>query len=249
MNTILTVIVAAGRGRRMGSEVPKQFLLLDKEPIVMRTIRRMAEAVEDYLMACSQNVNEIVDEAISVNNYVHKIILLLPDDSIPLWDDLCREHDFRIPHRVVTGGDTRFQSVKNGLAAEPEADIILVHDGVRPFANNTVVAGVIRAVAASGAAIPVVPMTDSLRQITSIIGDESTAVDRAAFRAVQTPQGFRGELLRRAYDTDYSERFTDDASVVESTTSISVILTKGDLSNIKITTPFDLKVAEVLLKG
>lgn len=246
MNKILTIVVAAGSGRRMGGEVPKQFLLLGNEPIVIRTLRRMTEAVGSYRKACSQNVHKAVDGILDVDNFVHKVALVLPEDCLDLWDKLCREYDFRVPHEVVAGGNTRFQSVKNGLAAMPDADLVLVHDGVRPFPDNALVGEVILAAEAQGAAIPVTPVVDSLRQLTP--EGKNVAADRAAFRAVQTPQGFRGDLLRRAYGVEYDERFTDDASVVEIVTGTPVILTPGSSSNIKITTPADLAIAEVLLK-
>lgn len=233
----------------MGGALPKQFLLLGGEPIVMRTLRRMNEGVENYLTACSQNVDEIVENFLNVNNCVHKLALVLPEDYIPLWRELCKKYSFDLPHTVVTGGKTRFQSVKNGLEFFPEADIVLIHDGVRPFADDNVIADVIGAAQRYGTAIPVVPVVDSLRRVFDPASDNSMAVDRSDYRAVQTPQGFRGDLLREAYSVPYDPRFTDDASVVERSGRRTVMLTAGNTANIKITTPADLAVAEILLKA
>lgn len=245
MHTILTIVVAAGAGMRMRAELPKQFLLLGGEPIVMRTIKRLADGVERFLTDRSRNVDKTVDKYLDVNNSVHKLALVLPQDYIPLWRELCQKHNFRLPHTVVPGGSTRFHSVKNGLDAFPAAEIVLVHDGVRPFPDDSIIAGVIAAAQQHGAAVPVVPVVDSLRRLS---GSGSEAVDRAAYRAVQTPQGFRGALLREAYAQPYEARFTDDASVVELSESGRVVLTAGNPANIKITTPADLSMAEILLK-
>lgn len=248
MHTILTIVVAAGSGTRMGTELPKQFLPVDGEPIVMRTLRRLSEGIERFLTGGSQNVDETVRNFMNVDNCVHKLVLVLPETYITLWRELCRKHEFSLPHDIVAGGQTRFHSVKNGLAVSPEADIILVHDGVRPFVDDKVIADVIFAAQKHGAAVPVVPVVDSLRQLNGS-GEWSVAVDRSAYRAVQTPQGFRGELLREAYARPYDGRFTDDASVVELSGLGKVVLTDGSPANIKITTPADMAVAQILLKG
>lgn len=248
MHTILTIVVAAGSGLRMGTELPKQFLPIGGKPIVMRTLRRLSEGVEQFLTGCSQNVDETVRNFMNVDNCVHKLALVLPEAYIPLWRELCLKHEFSLPHDIVAGGQTRFHSVKNGLAVSPEADIILVHDGVRPFADDKVIADVIFAAQKHGAAVPVVPVVDSLRLLNRS-GEGSVAVDRSSYRAVQTPQGFRGELLREAYARPYDGRFTDDASVVELSGLGKVVLTDGSPANIKITTPADMAVAQILLKG
>lgn len=248
MHTILTIVVAAGSGTRMGTEMPKQFLTVDGEPVVMKTMRRMDEGVARFLTGCSLDVDKIVGNLPNVDNCVHKLVLVLPEVYIPYWRELCEKHRFGLRHTVVAGGKTRFHSVKNGLGTFPEADIVLVHDGVRPLAGDGVIARVIRAAMTLGAAVPVVPVVDSLRRISGGDG-HSVAVDRAEFRAVQTPQGFRGDLLREAYAVPYDERFTDDASVVELSGLGTVALTEGSPANIKITTPADLAVAQVLLEG
>lgn len=245
MNMILTIVVAAGSGTRMGGGRPKQFLSLAGEPIVMHTLRRMFEGVEKYLIDCVQNVDNIVEYAQPVDNIVHKLVLILPKEYLKLWDELCDKYDFRTPHVVVSGGDTRFESVKKGLAAVPEADLILVHDGVRPFPNDDVIGGVINAAKVYGAAVPVMPVVESLRRLE---GEGSVTVSRAEYRTVQTPQGFQGDLLRRAYGVGYDPMFTDDASVVEALGEVPIRLTQGGDSNIKITTPIDLTVAESMMK-
>lgn len=279
MNTILTVIVAAGSGMRMGADMPKQFLSLNGEPIVMRTIRRMDRAVNNWLLTEGANIaadlvvdnsvgnhndesfkgqfldfaERIVDNIVDnhkhgaghVNSGVNKIVLVLPSDHLELWSRLCLEYDFDVPHTVIVGGDTRFESVRNGLMAMPDADIVLVHDGVRPLVSDAVVSEVARAAVHFGAAVPVVAVNDSLRMVE---GSKSRATDRASFRAVQTPQAFGGELLRRAYASKYRDTFTDDAAVVEHS-GVQVALTRGDVSNIKITTPTDMMIAQVLLSN
>lgn len=242
------MVVAAGSGLRMGTELPKQFLPIGGEPIVMRTLRRLSEGVEQFLTDCSQNVDGTVRNFMNVDNCVHKLALVLPEAYIPLWGELCGKHEFSLPHDIVAGGQTRFHSVKNGFAVSPEADIILVHDGVRPFADDKMIEDVIVAALKHGAAVPVVPVVDSLRQLNGS-GGESVAVDRSAYRAVQTPQGFRGDLLREAYARPYDGRFTDDASVVELSGLGKVVLTDGSPANIKITTPADMAAAQILLKG
>lgn len=299
MNTILTIIVAAGSGSRMGSATPKQLLELDGKPIVMQTIDRMAAAVGEWMVnvdaellkSCGllitplQSAEGVVNSVINsasfdvdncVNNsvqrfgLVHKIVVVLPPDRIDEWQQLCHRYNFTTPHLTVGGGQTRFHSVGHGLRVEPAAALVLVHDGVRPLVNNGVVAEALSAAARCGAAVPVVEMTDSLREIVgdesrngddkltraadnsvdgcAKVGPESRAVERARFRAVQTPQVFRGDLLRKAYAAPYCSTFTDDASVVEHA-GFAVCLTAGHPNNIKITTPIDLVIARELMRA
>lgn len=214
------IIVAGGRGERMGSAVPKQFLPLCGTPVLMHTLR--AFAGYDPCM---------------------ELVVVLPETQTAHWQRLCAEHRFTLPHRIVTGGDTRFHSVRNGLAACTSATFIAVHDGVRPLVTRDTIARCFDCAGRTGAAIPVVPLADSLRQV-----DEggSHACDRARYRLVQTPQVFRAEVLHRAYAQPFSPAFTDDASVVEAA-GHSVSLVEGDPRNIKLTTPLDLAVAEAVL--
>lgn len=218
MATIAILIVAGGSGTRMGGETPKQFLPLAGEPLLMHTIRRFSEALPDAVR-----------------------VVVLPGQHIARWEALCREYGFTIAHTVTHGGQTRFDSVRNGLKAAPPCQMIGVHDGVRPLIDKELIFRVLNVAEKSGAAIPVVPVTDSLREIPA-----NRAVDRSRYVAVQTPQFFRSSLLIKAYERG-NAGFTDDASVVESS-GISVTLVPGEPNNIKVTTPVDLAVAEALLK-
>lgn len=214
------IIVAGGKGLRMGSDIPKQFLPLGGRPVLMRTLERFRE------------YSERID-----------IILVLPEAQQDYWNGLCREHSFDIGYRLATGGDTRFHSVKNGLAliADDATGVVGVHDGVRPFPAVDVIARCYEAARRTGAAVPVVPVVETLRHVT-----EGT-MPRADYRLVQTPQTFDIQLLKRAYKQDYTDAFTDDASVVESL-GHGIELVEGNRENIKITTPWDLKVGASLLR-
>lgn len=219
------IIVAGGKGLRMGSDVPKQFLPVGGVPVLMRTISRFAEAVPGL-----------------------GIILVLPESQHGYWDSLCREHSFAVSHTVVNGGDTRFASSRNGLMAIP-ADaqgLVGIHDGVRPFVSAEVIRRCYDAALSHGAAIPVMPVTDTLRLVSPDGGGHN--VLRSDYRVVQTPQVFDISLARRAFDRPYSESFTDDASVVEAA-GHRVTMVEGNRENIKLTTPFDLKIAESLLNA
>ncbi len=218
------IIVAGGKGLRMGGDTPKQFLPVDGTPVLMHTIRRFKE----------------------YNGEV-AVILVLPHSQQDYWRSLCRKHAFDVEHTVVDGGDTRFMSSKNGLAAIPaDADgVVAIHDGVRPFVATDVIARCYEAARKYGAAIPVMPVTDTLR----LVADTSKPhnVRRADYRAVQTPQAFDIAVARKAFNTDDNDLFTDDASVAEAA-GYSVTMVDGNRENIKITTPFDLLVAETIMK-
>lgn len=216
------IIVAGGKGLRMGGEIPKQFLPIGGKPVLMRTMERFHE----------------YDPAL-------KIILVLPKDQQEFWQELCRKHDFKIMHQVADGGETRFQSSKNGLALIPDEDegVVAIHDGVRPFVSTDVIERCFDAARDDFAAIPVVSVTDTLRYIDRGHGHN---VLRDHFRSVQTPQCFDISLAKQAFDQPYRETFTDDASVIESL-GCQVTMVKGNRQNIKLTTPFDMKVAELLM--
>ena len=216
------IIVAGGKGLRMGSDIPKQFLPVKGIPVLMRTIMRFYEY-----------------------NPQIRIILVLPKHQQKYWRELCQKYAFSIDHTVVDGGDTRFASSRNGLAAIPSGSkgVVGIHDGVRPFVSTDVIARCYNAARAHGAAIPVVPVTDTLRHITS--ASEGRNVMRANYRIVQTPQVFDIALAKQAFTQTYREEFTDDASVAEAM-GCKVEMVDGNRENIKITTPFDLKIAEVL---
>ena len=219
------IIVAGGKGLRMGSNVPKQFMLLNGKPLVMTTIENL----------CAMDVTL-------------RIILVLPKEQLQLWDELCAEYSFAIPVKVVTGGTTRFHSVQNGLAAieEPEEALVGVHDGVRPFLAMKVYDELFREAAINGAVIPVVAVHDSMRRF--IGGQGATeSVPRDRYRLVQTPQVFKLSILRKAYEQRYLEQFTDDASVVEAMGEF-VHIVEGNRENIKITTPFDFVLAKAIVE-
>ena len=223
------LIVAGGRGMRMGSDLPKQFIPIEGKPVLMHTLETF------YRWDVSAG-----------------LILVLPEDHQTYWKMLCKEIGCDVPHRIANGGETRFHSVRNGLqllaedigdvAGGSEAVLVGVHDGVRPFVSPDVIDACFAEAATGGAAIPVVPMVDSLREKD---GTGSHPVDRARYMAVQTPQVFDYAVLTKAYEQPYSEQFTDDASVVEGT-GHKITTVHGNRENIKITAPFDLLVAKAL---
>ena len=219
-HTIL--IVAGGRGTRMGGPQPKQFLELAGRPVLMHTL----EAFDRWDASA-------------------RFIVVLPEDQIDTWKRLCEAHVFGRIHRVVAGGETRFHSVRNGLGAVASDGLIAVHDGVRPLVAPSVIAACFAAAADGGAAVPVVPVVESVREVDADGG--SRPVDRTRLRVVQTPQVFRADVLRAAYCLPYDPRFTDDASVVEAS-GAPIRLVPGNRENIKLTTPMDLLLAEQLMR-
>lgn len=214
------LIVAGGKGLRMGGEQPKQFLPLKGRPVLMHTLEQFYRS--DVAM---------------------EIILVLPHEQQNYWKQLCEEHHFTIKHRVADGGESRFYSVKNGLSLIETPSIVGVHDGVRPFVSVDVINRCYELAVTKEAVVPVVDVVDTVRHITN---NGSETVDRSAYKLVQTPQVFNADLLLKGYEQAYSSAFTDDASVVEAM-GVKVALTPGNRENIKLTTPFDLKVAEALL--
>jgi 2-C-methyl-D-erythritol 4-phosphate cytidylyltransferase len=216
------VIVAGGSGLRMGADLPKQFLPVAGLPIVMHTLNRFAE----YSAALS-------------------IILVLPVKDIPFWEKLCRKHVFTLPVTVVPGGNTRFQSVKNGLdAITAEEGLVAIHDGVRPLVPVATIAESFRVAYSTGCAVAAVPLKDSIRSVAD--GGKSQALDRSAFKLIQTPQTFRLSIIRKSFTQSERSGFTDDASVAESA-GFPVTLIEGAYQNVKITTPEDLLWAEAFL--
>ncbi|MCB2380040.1 2-C-methyl-D-erythritol 4-phosphate cytidylyltransferase [Hymenobacter sp. BT635] len=223
-NSRFAILVAGGSGTRMGADRPKQFLNLLGEPVLLHTLRRFAEAAVR----------------------VEKCVVVLPAEQLETWQQLCHEHNVTIPHAVVVGGETRWASVRNGLAqlAQETAGIVAVHDGVRPLVSAAVIEQTYAAAATHGAAVAAVAPKDSVRGLAQ---QGSYAMDRARLRLVQTPQCFELDLLRRAYRLPELPAFTDDASVVEDLQPIYMV--PGDYRNLKITTPEDLIVAEALLRA
>lgn len=213
------IIVAGGKGLRMGGDIPKQFVPIGGKPVLMRTL----EAFYTY------------DPAM-------QLILVLPVSQQAYWKELCDAYSFTLPHIVADGGETRFHSVKNGLAKVEGDGWVGVHDGVRPFVSTEVIARCYEQVREKQAVIPVVDVVETLRHLTET-GSET--VPRSAYKLVQTPQVFDVDLLRRAYQQPYTDAFTDDASVVEALGE-QIHLVEGNRENIKLTTPSDLKMAEFL---
>jgi 2-C-methyl-D-erythritol 4-phosphate cytidylyltransferase len=171
------------------------------------------------------------------------LIVVLPANQIPFWEQLCLNHDFVVRHQVIAGGDTRFHSVKNGLSALSACDLVAIHDGVRPLVSQATIENCFLLAQKQGAAIPVLPVVESLREGNM---EKSVPVDRSRYYSVQTPQIFRTSNLLKAYEQDFNSLFTDDASVVESA-GFQVSLVEGNRENIKITHPVDLKIAEFFL--
>ena len=216
------IIVAGGKGLRMGGDIPKQFVPINGMPVLMRTI--------EAFYAYDPQIN---------------IILVLPSAHQAYWKELCEEYHFSIPYQLANGGETRFHSVKNGLALIPSSDgIVGVHDGVRPFVAQSVIKECYEQAAQLQAVVPVTEVVETVRYIREDGGSETVPRDR--YKLVQTPQVFTVDLLKKAYAQEYIPLFTDDASVVEHC-GATVYLVKGNRENIKLTTPFDLKVAEALL--
>ena len=217
------IIVAGGKGLRMGSDVPKQFLPIGGKPILMRTIERF-RAYDDNL----------------------QIILVLPEAQQDHWRRLCEDYHFMVDYMLANGGETRFHSVQNGLALIPDdADgVVGVHDGVRPFPSINVIRNCYETARTQKAVIPVIPVVETVRHLE---GEESVTVPRDEYRLVQTPQTFDIQLLKAANRQPYNDGFTDDASVVESY-GHAITLVEGNRENIKITTPYDIIVAEALCR-
>ena len=223
------IIVAGGKGLRMGSDIPKQFLPIGGKPVLMRTIERFREYSPTL-----------------------QIILVLPKAQQDYWRELCQQHNFPLPQQggarggssylLADGGETRFHSVQHGLALIPDdaQGVVGVHDGVRPFPSIEVIRNCYETARTAKAVIPVIPVVETLRHIT-----EGTK-PRGDYRLVQTPQTFDIQLLKAANRQPYNDNFTDDASVVEAF-GFDITLVEGNRENIKITTPYDLKLAEILI--
>ena len=215
------IIVAGGSGRRMGSEIPKQFLELCGKPILVHTI----QVFYDFDPEC-------------------ELILVLPEAQQEYWKELCLKHSFTLPHRIVSGGKNRFNSVQNGLKLIDEEGIVFIHDGVRPLVSRQTIEKCYRLAQKNGNAIPVLPMNESLRKSE---GKDSISVDRTLYFSVQTPQTFQINLIQIAYQQSFDTSFTDDASVAEKA-GFPVFMVEGNRENIKITNPTDLIVAEAFLQ-
>lgn len=217
------VVVAGGKGLRMDHDKPKQFIPLKGLPILMRTILNFY----------------------NYDNTIRIIVVLSPSYRL-YWSELCDTYGFKIPHYIVEGGETRFHSVKNGLALVDEG-VVAIHDAARPFVTESLISTSFAEASKHTSAIPVIDVTDSIRYVDEI-ENSSKIVDRTKYKLVQTPQVFKVSLIKKAYETEYVDSFTDDASVLEYAGG-KVHLIKGEKENVKITTPFDLKLANILIEN
>jgi 2-C-methyl-D-erythritol 4-phosphate cytidylyltransferase len=214
------IITAGGTGARMGTSTPKQFLELNNLPVVMHCI------------------NAFIMYSDSI-----KLIVVLPKESIPEWKNLCEKYQFTHTHEICTGGDTRFQSVKNGLTLVGDLGMVAIHDAARPLLSQSLIDRCFKVAVEKGNAVPVLPLRDSLREVGE---DHNHPADRRKFRLVQTPQVFKTASIKEAYKQAYQDEFTDDATVAESI-GISINLVDGDYKNVKITNPEDMTLAEAFL--
>lgn len=228
MFPIYIIVVAAGTGSRFGATMPKQYCMMGGRPVLMHTIDALRQAAPDAGM-----------------------LLVISPEEEERWATLCNEFSFNSP-QIAFGGATRWESVKNGLNAipanVPAGAVVLIHDGARPLVDAATVKRVAGAAINTDGAIPAIPVSDSLRKLTDN-GVRSEAVDRADYRAVQTPQGFALWRLREAYSLPYEQGFTDDASVMAAAGFSNIVLVEGSPDNIKITNPRDIVIAEALLKS
>lgn len=216
------IIVAGGKGKRMGGPIAKQYLPIGGKPVLMHTME----------------VFHQLDSSI-------ELILVIPGDDFSFWKELCQEYDFQIPHQLVAGGNSRFQSVRNGLHSINWTEgLVAIHDGVRPFVKIDVIKESYRVAEASGSAIAVVALKDSIRKLSD--DDKSTYQERQYFRLVQTPQTFQIDKIKKAFQVTEIQQFTDDATVYEHQ-GWQVSLIAGNPENFKITTPEDLEYGEFLL--
>ena len=222
MAIVGVIIVAGGSGRRMGSSLPKQFMLLSNEPILARSINRIHEALPKA-----------------------EIVVVLPEAHVAMWQNLAARFDVAA-HKIALGGSERFHSVKNGIAAlSDEVSIIAVHDGVRPLASKKLIIKLILEAEKCDAVIPAIAPPDSYRIVED---NASRIIDRSKLRIIQTPQVFNADALRKAYEQEFSPAFTDDASVAEAA-GYAITLCEGERENIKITTPADIIIAEAIINA
>ena len=216
---LYAVIVAGGSGKRMGAEIPKQYLELAGRPVLMHTIERF-RAFNDSI----------------------EIIAVLPENQLRYWSELKTKYSFNIIHTLVKGGKARFFSVRNGLKFVDAPGLVAIHDGVRPFVSTDTIKRCFETAEKYGNAIPVVSPADSLRMVTN---QGSVPVNRLQVKQVQTPQVFDARLIKKAYLQDYIPEFTDDATVLEKTGE-KINMVEGNRENIKITNPEDLFIARTL---
>jgi 2-C-methyl-D-erythritol 4-phosphate cytidylyltransferase len=214
----VAIIVAGGKGVRMNSDIPKQFILLNSTPVLMHTISKFS--------------------------HLDEVILVVPKTQKEYWNSLCKTHNFNIPHTIVEGGKTRFHSVKNGLEKVDNNSTVAIHDGVRPLISAKLINSLITETKNGVGGIPILPVKDSIRKVE---GENSIHIDKSNLFKVQTPQCFLSTDIKEAYTQSFSDTFTDDASVFESNGGrITTLL--GEEKNLKITTKEDLKIAELFIQ-
>lgn len=216
------IIVAGGFGTRMGSDIPKQFMLIKDKPILYYAIKSFLDSYSDL-----------------------QIILVLPVDYTDMGQEIIDAYFDKEKIRITAGGDTRFQSVKNGLALVEEESIIFVHDGVRCLLTKELIRRCYQQAVETGTAIPAIASKDSIRLITE---EGSDAFDRNKVMLIQTPQTFHSKILLPAFQIDYKDKFTDEATVAEAY-GMKVSLVEGEENNIKITRPVDLLIAEKIMES
>lgn len=222
MTNKAAILVAGGRGTRMGGPVSKQYLPVAGQPVLMRTL----------------SVFYAVDPSTD-------LILVLPENDFSYWEQLCKDYQFTLPHRLVAGGNSRFQSVRNGLnALDPKTTLVAIHDGVRPFVTKKVISESFETAQQHGSAIAVIALKDSIRKLRD--DGKSFYEERQYFRLVQTPQTFQVEKIKKAFAVTELQQFTDDATVYENQ-GWQVTLISGNPENIKITTPEDMDYAEFIV--
>lgn len=222
MNTVkqAVIFVAGGTGTRMGAPLPKQFLTLNNTPILIHTLRNFFSFNRNFEM-----------------------VVVMHQDYISFWKDLCLQFEDVPEHTVVAGGEERFHSVKNGIeAVSADVQHIAIHDAVRPLVSHETLTRCFNALNEHNAVVPAIPINDSIREVHGVL---NKSVDRSLYKRIQTPQCFESSMLKEAYSKPFSQLFTDDASVVEAN-GHSVFLVEGNLENIKITSPIDLIVGESL---
>ena len=216
------IIVAGGKGKRMGKEQPKQFLEVRGLPLLMHTF-----------------------DAFSFLSDTVEFILVLPADSIDYWKQSCKTHHFTIPHQIAESGPKRFLSVKSGLKLVPDKALVAIHDAVRPFVSKQVIKDCFAMAERKGNAVPIIPVSESLRELS---GSLNKTIDRNNLRLVQTPQVFLSSEIKRAYQQPFNETFTDDATVLERM-GVQIHLVNGNTENIKITSPTDLLFAQAMIQS
>lgn len=225
------IVVAGGRGLRMGSDLPKQFLKIGGRAVLHRTIERFVSACSDI-----------------------RVVTVMNPDYIDFWKDYCLGSGMVVPQSIVRGGMTRFHSVKNALEKVPDGAIVAVHDGVRPFVSESLIVRMFDAAETVPALIPVVRCVDTMRSLATkkdasgneVLEPLDVKIDRSVLYAVQTPQIFHSDILKAAYSQPYDTAFTDDASVVERS-GVPISFIPGERLNIKLTTKEDLLLAESIL--